>query len=233
MKHGTSTAAIFVLIVVIVILALVIFLGERGPKEDSLPEDILPETETEKPEAGNVPQNPPEQEQPEEQEPEEPEEEPEETPEETEPEEPDVPVEEPQPEQPQFVPRSLGSGSFRSDTGVPVNLVANWSAKTVDSSTVEFTVDVYVESYTLHAGAAPGGLIITVYGNRCVVDLPEIMVETSNAVQTHMATRSFSISLSDGQSATVPVQTEWKFGGVYSGTELPVVSCGGDAVINR
>ena len=36
--------------------------------------------------------------------------------------------------------RSLGSGSFRSDTGVPINLVCSWSAETNGSSTAVITV---------------------------------------------------------------------------------------------
>ena len=49
----------------------------------------------------------------------------------------------------------LGSGSFESTSPVQgLNIVADWSAKTVDDSTVAVTVTVSTMSYSLHARGA-------------------------------------------------------------------------------
>ena len=114
MKHGTSTAAIFVMIVAVIILALVIFLGERGKTPEQLPEDVKPGDVTVQQPEQNLPQNGDAAEKPEEENPEEEPEDTEETenteeeqPEEEAPEVPEEPEPEP-PQEPQFVPRSLG-----------------------------------------------------------------------------------------------------------------------------
>ena len=43
----------------------------------------------------------------------------------------------------------IGSGSFTSDTGTPLNLRADWTATVLDSERVEVTVNVYLVSYQI------------------------------------------------------------------------------------
>ena len=41
------------------------------------------------------------------------------------------------------------------------------------------------------------------------------------------------MDLSDGQSASFPVQVEYYFGGTYMKKELPVIECGGSITLER
>jgi len=251
MKNGTSTGVIFVVLILVVILGMVLLLTD-APSEpeqeqetgeslaDKTPDAELPDGDKTKPDADSEKPKEPEpgrdvvahvqegqamaQEQ----------EAAQQTPVQ---EQPTVsePVQQPQqPQTPQFVPRSLGSGSFRSSTGVDLNLVMSWSAETTNASTVELTVNVVVESYSLQSAASPGALKVYVYGAPTVLNMPDINLDSSSSkVQTSVASRTYTINLSDGSSTTVPLSAEWLFGGVYSGTELPTITCGGDITLSR
>ena len=274
MKHGTSTAATFVVLFVVVILLLVILLADapsdKGPaldnedkgtlawqEDDRKPqkdptadadadetqdgdededEIKLPTLPSEKDENTtedgkqtgtlytpqiSIPQPQPEPQQ--------------QTQQQTQTQQPEkkpdpVPS---QPAVPQFVPRTIGSGSFRSSTGVNVNLVVYWSCTTTSSTSAELTLDVYVESYTLYSGASPGALIVSAYGTPTALSMPELSFESSSLVTNHVANKTYNITISDGASATVPVEVKWLFGGVYSGVSLPEIVASGDLNLYR
>ena len=52
----------------------------------------------------------------------------------------------------------IGSGSFRSDTGTSLNIRADWSAAIGSTSTVDVTVTVYAEHFSLQTTATPEAL---------------------------------------------------------------------------
>ena len=245
MKNGTTTGAIFVVLILLVILCMVLFLTDAPSGEEQSPDEERPgaslQESTPPPDNESVKQPEVGQGDAEENESEQDSEEnSEETSgsdrEEAESAPPEQPVEpESAPDQtPQFTSRSLGTGSFRSATGVDLNLVISWSAKTVTESTVELSVQVLVESYTLYANASPGALILYAYGQPTVLNMPDLSIDSpSSLTQTAVASKTYTVNLSDGASAAVPISAEWLFGGVYSGADLPVIECGGDINLVR
>ena len=134
---------------------------------------------------------------------------------------------------PPFVPRTIGSGSFRSSTGVNLNLVTKWTCTTTDSGNATLKLDFYVESYTIYASACPGALAVTAYGVTSTLGMPDISLETSVLTQTHVGSKTYNISITDGNTANVPVNVKWYFGGVYSGVDLSVIESGADLFLSR
>ena len=137
------------------------------------------------------------------------------------------------PPPPPFVPRTIGSGSFRSSTGVNLNLVTKWSCTTTDSGNASLKLDFYVESYTIYAAACPAALTITAYGVTSALDMPDLSLETSALTQTHVGSKNYNISITDGNTATVPIAVKWYFGGVYSGVDLSVIESSADLFLSR
>lgn len=128
---------------------------------------------------------------------------------------------------------NLGSGTFKSDTGVPINLKADWSVKTISASQVEVTVKVSVDSYAIHLQAVPYAVKLSVNGEYVTMDAPAVDYDGSAATNTVFGTKTFTVSLSEGSSANIPVAIEWHFGGTYGGQEIDVIECGGTISVSR
>ena len=74
----------------------------------------------------------------------------------------------------------LGSGSFESTSPVQgLNIVADWSAKTVDDSTVAVTVTVSTMSYSLHLEPARS-VNITLAGQYATLDVGAVTYDGSS-----------------------------------------------------
>lgn len=134
---------------------------------------------------------------------------------------------------PAFVDYSLGSGSFSSDTGVTINIHANWKAETAGKNQVKITVDSVLESYSLHLKPGLKAVVISINGQRLVLDGPELNLDTDTIKHTPLGSHTVTVNLAEGQSATIPISVEWKFGGVYSGVDLSVITAGGDITLSR
>ena len=128
---------------------------------------------------------------------------------------------------------SLGSGSFKSDTGLPINLRADWSVKTVSASQVEVTIKVSVDSYAIHLQAVPYAVKLNVNGEYVSMDAPAVDYDGSAATNTVFGSKTFTVNLSEGSSANIPVAIEWHFGGTYGGEQLDVLECGGTISVSR
>lgn len=128
---------------------------------------------------------------------------------------------------------NLGSGTFKSDTGVPINLKADWSVKTISASQVEVTIKVSVDSYAIHLQAVPYAVKLSVNGEYVTMDAPAVDYDGSAATNTVFGTKTFTVSLSEGSSANIPVAIEWHFGGTYGGQEIDVIECGGTISVSR
>lgn len=139
----------------------------------------------------------------------------------------------PTPTQSVFTESELGSGSFSSDTGAKLNIHADWSAKTVSDSQAEVTVTVYLDSYSLHLQAVPNSVNINLGGQYVSLGAPEVDYDGSAAISTELASKTFTVDLSSGQSDTYSLSVEWHFGGTYGDVELPVVECGGAVSLSR
>ena len=128
---------------------------------------------------------------------------------------------------------SLGSGSFKSDTGLPINLRADWIVKTVSASQVEVTIKVSVYSYAIHLQAVPYAVKLNVNGEYVSMDAPAVDYDGSAATNTVFGSKTFTVNLSEGSSANIPVAIEWHFGGTYGGEQLDVLECGGTISVSR
>lgn len=128
---------------------------------------------------------------------------------------------------------SLGSGTFKSDTGTGLNLRADWSAKTVSDAKIEVTIKVSVDSYSLHLQAVPYAVKLSVNGEYVSMDAPAVDYDGTSATNTVFGSKTFTVSLSSGSAASIPVAIEWHFGGTYGGEELDVIECGGNISVSR
>ena len=128
---------------------------------------------------------------------------------------------------------SLGSGSYHSETGVGLNIRADWSAVTVSDTQVDVTVAVSVDSYSLHCQASPYSVNVSLAGQYVSLDAPAIDYDGTAAINTKLASRTFTVNLSPGQSDSFHLDVAWSFGGVYQEMELPSIECGGDILLSR
>lgn len=128
---------------------------------------------------------------------------------------------------------SLGSGSFRSDTGVGLNIRADWSARTVNESQVEVSVSVSVDSYSLHLIAVPNAINMNLGGQYVSLDAPAVDYDGSAAINTPMASKTFTVDLAEGTSSDFNLDVVWNFGGTYQQEELPAIECGGTVSLSR
>lgn len=132
-----------------------------------------------------------------------------------------------------YSPADLGSGSFASDTGAKLDIRADWSAKTVSSSQIEVTVTVSLNSYSLHMQAVPNSVNVNLDGQYVSLDAPAVDYDGSEGINTVLATKTFTVSLAQGESDSLNLNVEWHFGGTYGGVELPVIECGGSISVAR
>ncbi len=145
-----------------------------------------------------------------------------------------TPISQPTPTpKPDFVDYNLGSGTFSSDTGVTINVHAQWSAKTMGRNKVEITVKAELESYTLQLNPSAKALIISINGQQTALDVPEVNIDTNTLTRTDLGTHKVVIDLAEGQSKDIPVNVQWQFGGIYSGVDLSVVEASGTIPLKR
>jgi hypothetical protein len=121
------------------------------------------------------------------------------------------------------------SGSFRSDTGTVLNLTADWTAVSSGDGNVTVTVTLSVESYSLQCSEIYQGATVTIGGESRSFDTPAVAYDGSAGLAS-TPLGSVSVTLpADGGTLSVPITAAWKFGGTYSGTDLPVITAEGTA----
>ena len=125
------------------------------------------------------------------------------------------------------VGQQLGSGTFQSDTGVPMNVRAVWTANVLDANRVKVTVEVWLDSYSLHIIAVKNCVNVSVGDSYVSADAPAVDWDQNVKIETLLATTEHVVDLADGQRGSFPLQVEYQFGGEYHKVQLPVVECGG------
>ena len=129
---------------------------------------------------------------------------------------------------------SLGSGTFRSDSGTSINIHADWSAVVSGTNTVDITVTAYVDSYSLYTTASPDVLNIAVDGQYFSLASPAIEIPTTTTpVSTKINSRTVTVTLSGGETRNIPVEVLWHYRGTYGGTYLDSIECGGNITLSR
>ena len=127
----------------------------------------------------------------------------------------------------------LGTGTFRSETGVGLNVRAEWTANVMDAKHVRVTVQIWLDSYSLHLIQVNNCVNVSVGESYVTANAPAVDIDDNSAHQTLLATTEHVINLSDGESRSFPVQVEYQFGGTYQQQELPVIECGGAIELER
>ena len=129
---------------------------------------------------------------------------------------------------------SLGSGTFRSDSGTSINIHADWTALVSGPNTVDITVTAYVDSYSLYTTASPDVLNIAVDGQYFSLASPAIEIPTTpQPVFTKINSRTVTVTLSGGETRNIPVEVIWQYRGTYGGTYLDAIECGGNITLSR
>lgn len=127
----------------------------------------------------------------------------------------------------------LGSGSFKSETGVPINIRANWTATVLDSERVQVKVEVILDSYALHIAESYGALNVSVGDQYASSNTPAVDYDGNEQLSTVLGTTTHTLNLAQGQSNSFTMAVEYHFGGTYSDQELPVIECGGSIQLSR
>ena len=134
---------------------------------------------------------------------------------------------------PQPVGMNVGSGTFSSDTGVYINIDANWEAVTLNESQVEVTVDVKLKTYSLHIPDKNEGLVITLGDQSKTLATEVIDTSTESEDVLDLGKHTFTVDAQAGQAKILPLKVVWNFGGTYSGQTLETIEAGGDITIKR
>ena len=127
----------------------------------------------------------------------------------------------------------VGRGTFRSNTGVGLNLRAEWVAQVMDESHVKVTVQVFLDSYSLHITGATNAVNVSVGDSFVSANAPSVDIDDNASHESLLATTEHVVNLSAHERKSYPVQVEYQFGGVYQQKELPVLECGGPIEIVR
>ena len=128
----------------------------------------------------------------------------------------------------------LGSGTFRSDTGTSLNIHADWNATVSGDRTVDITVSVYVDSYSLYTSASPNTLNIAVDGQYASLASPAIEYDGTDGLRvTLLNDRTFTVNLSSGELKSFPVEVAWMYRGTYGNVSLDTIECGGNISLTR
>ena len=127
---------------------------------------------------------------------------------------------------------TVGSGSFKSDTGSRMNIVTRWEAVTQDADHVSVRVTVSAQHYSLHM-ISNRNVFISFNGEYQAFECPAVDTDDNSLQETELASYTFSVSLGSGESKTMPLAVEWQFHGSYGDVDLDVIECGGDITLSR
>ena len=128
----------------------------------------------------------------------------------------------------------IGSGSFRSETGVPMNVRADWTAELLDANRVKVKVTVYLESYSLNVVASQNALHVSVGDDYVTANTPTIDLDDNAAIHSSLLnTTEHTLHLTGGETQSFPVQVEYLFRGTYFNREIDTVECGGMIQLSR
>ena len=123
-------------------------------------------------------------------------------------------------------PNQLASGSFRSDTGTALNLVADWRAAAIDATTARITVTLSLESYSLDIGERRGN-ILTFNGEDYYFVTDPIEIAGGDFVKTQIYVWSQEIPMPE---LNFDLAVRWNLRGSYSKKEMEAIELSGSYV---
>ena len=123
-------------------------------------------------------------------------------------------------------PSVLASGSFRSDTGTPLNLVADWRAVAIDATTARITITLSLESYSLDIGERRSN-VLTFNGEEYYFMTDPIELEGGEFLKTQIYVWSKEIPMSQ---LSFDLSVRWNLRGSYSKKEMEDIELSGSYV---
>ena len=127
----------------------------------------------------------------------------------------------------------LGSGSFTSDTGAKINIIADWVAMTSGPDTVNVKVTVSVISYSLVTAAFPDRVHIGLNGQYVSLGAPAINYTGTAQVTSPLNDYTFTANLADGDTVSLPLSVVWDYRGSYGEMQIDSIECGGSITLSR
>jgi hypothetical protein len=132
------------------------------------------------------------------------------------------------------VGQTIGSGTFVSETGVPMNIRAEWEALLLSETEVGVRVKVYLDSYSLQIQHSVNALNVSVGDSYVSADTPAVDIDDNASIHSSLlATTEHVLPLAGGQTKTFPVQVQYLFRGTYFQREIDTVECGGTISLMR
>ena len=126
----------------------------------------------------------------------------------------------------------LKSGSMRSNTGVGLNIVADWTAVALQGGKAEITVTVSLESYGIVTISQP--LTISVGGESTTIYAQAVNYDGNMGLKKNeLGTQSFTVDLAAGTSMSYTIAASWIYNGTYSNQQINTVSCEETVVLER
>ena len=126
------------------------------------------------------------------------------------------------------VGQAIGSGSFKSETGTPLNVRADWTAELLDANRVKVKVAVYLESYSLNIIASQNALHVSVGDDYVSANTPAVNLDDNTAIHSSLLnTTEHTLQLAGGEGGSFPVQVQYLFRGTYFNQPIDTIECGG------
>ncbi len=123
-------------------------------------------------------------------------------------------------------PSVLAAGSFRSDTGTALNLIADWRIAALTDTAARITVTLSLESYSLDIGERRGNLL-TFNGEDYYFMTDALEVTGGEFVKTQIYVWSKEI---DMKELSFDLTVEWKLLGSYSKQDMETITLTGSYV---
>ncbi len=126
----------------------------------------------------------------------------------------------------------LTQEEIKSDTGVPLNIFAEWEISNKTADSIDLKIDVYVESYSIYTTATPDSLSVSANGQKVSLATPAIEIQmTQKSMETLLNTHTFQIDTEDIKDGRIPVEIQWSYRGTYAGVFIDDIECSGDISI--
>ena len=122
------------------------------------------------------------------------------------------------------------SGSFRSDTGTALNLVADWECISVSAKNVRLTITLSLESYSLSVGERSANQLV-LNGIPITYRTSSIEVPSGGLSKTELYTWSETLPLMEDGSLQQDLYAYWVFSGTYSGVEIDQLELSGHIAV--
>lgn len=106
-------------------------------------------------------------------------------------------------------------GEFRSDTGVPLNVIVRWSVMDRSDGSKSLTLSAALSSCTLHTTSFADNLCFKVGNDTFNLTTPDINVDSAALTETPLGNCTAVVT-----QFNVPVKVIWHFNGTYSEKQL-------------